>query len=809
MGRKFSMFRSAKAQVGEVCTHNRYLAVTNSNAILELCQKIAAEPDANKRGELKKGLPVVTWQSYFPSKRLAKEAEPSGLFMLDIDHVDDPWKLYSERMCNSDIKKELGIVFVGKTASCHGLRIVAKCRPGLKTIADCQRWLASNLKVDYDGVCKDWARCSFLVHDSYTYYMDAQGIWGTPEEGEVYENELAPKVATFDEGIPIDMDYDHAAEILGLTPSEEEENDGDEAEEEEKTEKEPKKAAKEEPKEVVDQREGLFGGTTEYKGIPLADIAKEWLLYTGGEPEEGERNNRLYRLALQLRYISDFNEATLLRVMPRYGLLEEEMKGIIHSACTAKYGQNIPTEMQETLNKIDRKIKLLDDDDEGEIPDIITDTNKMPPLPPVIKQWVEIAPDDFKMPCVLVNLPILGALGSRLRAEYLDGKLHSPSFMVSLEAPQASGKSFVASMVDYELDEMMKADEAQRELEKAYNEKVAEMKMLNIKVNADNKNEILGTKPKSLIRYLPPTISITKLFQRMDDAQGLHTFCYAPEVDTVRKAHSRGFSNLSDLLRMGFDNDLTGQDYASENSFSGTVRVFYNCVYTGTPKAMRKFYPDVEDGLVSRILFVTLADQFGKPMPVWGTFTPEQKRIVDFGLTRLNEVTLQGSDVQPEHIMKMAWLNKSMQRWITAQQIEAVNQDDRTRDIFCRRSAVVGFRAGMLAWFLYEEKNTPPIRRNVMKFAEWVANCMLNQHLLRFNVQGTGSNVNRWEDILAAMGDEFTRVELERELRRNQVDSPIKTVLYKWKLANLIESVEEGRNEKGQKQSVKFKKVRK
>ena len=279
MGRKFSMFRSAKAQVGEVCTHNRYLAVTSSPALLELCQKIAAEPDGNKRGELKKGLPVVTWQSYFPSKRLAKEAEPSGLFMLDIDHVDDPWKLYSERMCNSDIKRELGIVFIGKTASCHGLRIVAKCRPGLKTIADCQRWLASNLKVDYDGVCKDWARCSFLVHDSYTYYMDAQGIWGTPEEGEVYENELAPKVATFDEGIPIDMDYDHAAEILGLTPSEEEENDGDEAEEEEKTEKEPKKAAKEEPKEVVDQREGLFGGTTEYKGIPLADIAKEWLAY--------------------------------------------------------------------------------------------------------------------------------------------------------------------------------------------------------------------------------------------------------------------------------------------------------------------------------------------------------------------------------------------------------------------------------------------------------------------------------------------------------------------------------------------------
>lgn len=87
---KFSYFRDAKAQRGEVCTHRVYLEKSNSPALLELCQRIAAETDANKRGELKKKLPVITWQSYFPGKRVAKEAEPSGLFMLDIDHVDDP-----------------------------------------------------------------------------------------------------------------------------------------------------------------------------------------------------------------------------------------------------------------------------------------------------------------------------------------------------------------------------------------------------------------------------------------------------------------------------------------------------------------------------------------------------------------------------------------------------------------------------------------------------------------------------------------------------------------------------------------------
>ena len=808
---KFSLFNSAKSQRGEECTHRRFLEVTNTPQILELCKKIAEEPDANKRGELKKGLPVVTWQAYFPGRRVAKEAEPSGLFMLDIDHIDDPYELYKTKVAGRT--KELGIVFVGKTASCHGLRIVAKTNRTLDTLEDHQRWLASNLKVEYDGVCKDWARCSFLVHDSYTYFMDGKSIWGKADPECVLANDLAPKRVVYDNP-SLEDDYNEMAEMLGLTPQSEEQEEYTEMGER-VAEVSPESAPdakgteapeSEEPESIKDQREGLFGGNNEYKGLQLADIAKEWLIYTGGEPQEGERNNRLYGCALALRYICDFNELTLLRIMPRYGLPEEEMKSLIHSACTAKFGQHMPKDLESVLERMQKRVILQGDDDDVDV-EVKGKTDELPPLPPVIRQWAEIAPADFKAPCILVNLPILGALGSRLRAEYLDGKMQSPSFQVSLEAPQASGKSFVAMMINSELKQMMESDDASREEERAYNDKVAEMKMLNIKINADNKDQILGSKPKCIIRYVPPTMSITKMLMRMENAQGLHLFSYAAEIDTVRKAFSRGFSSLSDMLRVSFDNELYGQDYASENSYSGIIQLFYNCVYTGTPKAMRKFYPDVEDGLVSRVLFVTLADQFGKPMPVWGTFDKDQQRIVDLGLTRLNEVTLQGSEVQPEHVMKMRWLNKHMQKWITEQQIEAVNQDDRTRDIFCRRAAVVGFRAGMIAWFLYEEANTPPVRRNVCKFAEWVANCMLNQHILRFNVSGTGSNTNKWEEVFNELKNEFSRVEVERALRRHDCESPVKAVIYKWKLGGLIEEVVQGGGKAGRKPGVLFKKL--
>lgn len=768
---KFSYFKSPKAAKGVECTYEQYLQAANDPQLLRLCNDIAAEEDKDKRAEMKKGLPVITWQAYFPGKRLAKEAQPSGLFMLDIDHVDNPFELYSKQIAKRT--KELGIVYVGKTASTHGLRIVAKCLPTLHSLEECQKWLASSLKVEYDGVCKDFARCSFLVHDSYTYYMDAKAIWQEePAVGTVYAGGANPV-------------QENAEMAKMLTPKEEK------------------------PANVTDQTEGLFGGPTDYKGIPYEDICKEWLLYTGGEPKEGERNARLYKLALRMRYITDFNFATLKRIMPTYGLPESEMETLIHSALNTPRAADMQKDLREVLEKIDRKSKIQGD--EEEIPDIITSTEKMPPLPPIFRQWAEIAPDDFKTAVTLCQLPILGALGSRLRARYLDGKIHSPSFQVSLEAPQASGKSFMVQLVETELAPMIQADEAQKEKEKEYNDKVAEMKMLNIKINADNKDEILGNKPQGIVRFLPATISITKMLMRLHAAKGLHCFAYAEEIDTVHKAYKRGFSSLSELLRVAFDNGRYGQDYASENSFSGDVFVYYNTLFSGTPKAMRRFYPDVEDGLVSRVLFVTLPDQFGKPMPVWKKLTSEQKAEMDIALERLNEISLIGEDVQPERMLNLDYLNKEMDKWIKAQQIEAVNQEDRTRDIFCRRAAVVGFRAGMLAHFLYgAKKTTPTIRKNVVKFAIWVANNMLNQHLLRFNIQGTGSNVNAYEDVYKELKDTFTREDVEMALQSMGKDSPVKVVLYKWKLLGVIEVIDEGRRGTFNKKiSTKFKKIKK
>lgn len=327
-------------------------------------------------------------------------------------------------------------------------------------------------------------------------------------------------------------------------------------------------------------------------------------------------------------------------------------------------------------------------------------------------------------------------------------------------------------------------------------EKMSELKVTNVKVTAKNREELLGQKPKGIIRYVPATISITKLLQRLENARGLHIFAFAEEIDTVTKAFKRGFSSYGDLLRVAFDNGLYGQDYASTESFSGLVTAYYNTLFSGTPKAMRRFYPDVEDGLVSRVCFVMLPDQFGKPMPVWGELKEKEMEEVMRQLERLDRVSIVDNTVQPDHVMDMTFLNKDLKKWLTEQQEEAVRTNDRTRDVFCRRSAVVGFRAGMLAWFLYGEKNTPLNRKRTCAFARWVANQMLTQHLLRFEIDGTGSNLNPWEEIFEQLPAEFSRDDVQLILKANGVSTSLRMVLYKWRLLGCIKPTEYGPRQK-------------
>ena len=82
----------------------------------------------------------------------------------------------------------------------------------------------------------------------------------------------------------------------------------------------------------LSHREGT-GESLKFKGIPYSEIISEWWQRNGGEPQEGERNVKLYQLAVNLRAICDNNRELLLEIMPRLGLDEQELRSIVESAC--------------------------------------------------------------------------------------------------------------------------------------------------------------------------------------------------------------------------------------------------------------------------------------------------------------------------------------------------------------------------------------------------------------------------------------------------------------------------------------------
>lgn len=126
--------------------------------------------------EAKRRAPAVLWQASFREhRRTSQNAVPNGLFGLDVDHLpgdpDEAWRRLAEGRTEA-----LGIVLGHKSIGGHGLHVVAQCRPGLRTLAENQLWLAEELQLPYDEKCKDWARCWILAPRRYFYFVD-EDLW--------------------------------------------------------------------------------------------------------------------------------------------------------------------------------------------------------------------------------------------------------------------------------------------------------------------------------------------------------------------------------------------------------------------------------------------------------------------------------------------------------------------------------------------------------------------------------------------------------------------------------------------------------
>ena len=741
----------------------------------------------------KKRLPAVTWQASFAGKRRSNaNAIPSGLYMLDLDHLEgNTAQIFTERIMPH--VRECGILLVHTTPSGHGLRVVARMQraQSFRTIREFQLWLAARLgfKAEEVDLCtKDMARLSFVPPEPYVHYLD-QRIFLDEPEYVVPLDSHAPHVSAS----PMTKPKAKAEAPAAESPA----TDGAEGTEEAGKEGEAGEAGEAE-------EEGKAEASPSHSGIPLADIAKRLieLLFTE-EIQEGTRNASLYKVARTLRYVCDFNPETMADALPHYGLDRAEVLALCRSACESFRRTDFPPELSQAIEELteereeDERLDDEEDEDDGDDErrpeedlrrtlSVNYCSRHLPPMPPLFKEYVGLCPPDFKPVQLLCMLPVVGTLCTAVRATYLDGLRHSPSFLTVVTASQASGKSFARKMYESLTRRLEAEDATNRAIEEAYRQELKSAK------NAKEQ----PVDPRACIRLLPPSVSVAKLLQRLDYAGHRHLLTFAEEIDTLTKSNSSGaWAQKSDIYRNAFDNAKYGQDYMSETSYSAVVRVFYNLLVMGTPRAVGRFFRDVEDGLVGRVIFARLPSQTYKDMPVFRSFSSAAEKRCDEMVGKLMEMTAD---------FDLDFLNKALHDWLEQRRLEALRTQNEALDTFRRRAAVMGFRAGLVARACYEAagadgNNYGSFRTRIRKFAVWVADYALASLLERFGAQMTSVQQEErrprhrgenYVDLLSKLEPTFSIEALRETMKSHGIKSPSRTVVHRWKANGMIEKAD-------------------
>ena len=343
-------------------------------------------------------------------------------------------------------------------------------------------------------------------------------------------------------------------------------------------------------------------------------------------------------------------------------------------------------------------------------------------LPPIIREIVSNAPANRKLPSFVASLSPLCALASRVRLRYYydSQRVSALLLQVIIEAPQSSGKQFVADIEKLLMDHTLKdLDEKQRRAEQQFREKR----------HNRSQNEKLEDEPKTTIRVIPATISKTVLVKRTDYYKRilgdvLTFWMFAEELAQVTDAGKNGYSNLRTIMRTAYDFGSTfGMDFASDNSYSAIVDINICSMFCATSSALDEYMDKraIEGGNVTRTVLCQLEDQIGADGAMFKPYTPEQMQIINGTLHKLmaDTYTPEGA-LKDELYLDTSWIDRDVRRWCQQKGKEALQSGSASLDVFRKRSSVSAYRIMSLCYYLYllEAAGTSDLRDFLNQFSK-------------------------------------------------------------------------------------------
>ena len=765
----FGISNNIRSREVRECTPELFWKAVRSPLVADICAQIADGLEKVRRGEmvkedyetlkagLKKRLPIFTPHATFRNgRRLNADAVPSGLSMYDIDHLPNPREYWVEKSQELSVKDVLRFVVLAHiTPSTEGLRLFFIIPDGMD-LAGAQKWMSEQLgDANYDQSVKDLARSSFVVPEDYIIYVD---------EERLFKNEESPCHA----GLSDDnrRGVSHTPECVNENAS------GD---------------------THVDDKADVSGrmqyAPTEmaFKGVPYSDIIARWFALTDGEPVQGERNDKLHRLASHLRYITDNNEEILLQIMPRYGLGEEEMKGLIHSACSAKWF-TMPKLMGEAISLChpersegsrmrqvgDNEILRYAQNDNSGVNENreITPPELPKKLPKLIGLLVSRTPDVYKPAVAHAVFPPLATHLHKVRFRYIDNVEHEATLMNVLMAGTGAGKDCISEPINRIMADIRRRDEENLRREREWKNEV----------NSKGSNKDKRQRPEGLvIQEIDADMTNPAFVMRTAEAEGHFLYTKLNEIDQFDALRGSGRGNQQfQIMCLAFDpGNRYGQTRVGTQSITEKVTIRFNWnAATTILKGKRYFSRVLTDGPISRINFCTIPErEIGADMPVYGTYDAAFDEELRPYIENLNRAT--GLVDCPQAFRLAEKMRKENAEFATLSQ-------SRVYENLSFRANVIAYLKACVLYVANGEKWDKTIEEFVRWSYHYDMWCKMEffgaaiEEAMNENVYGTSSKHGP-QNLLTLLPDEFTLDDVIRARQMAGLDvKGTKQMLYQW-----------------------------
>ena len=560
-------------------------------------------------------------------RRVLKGIHLSGLFMFDVDHVDNPREIFEKTQVEGFPWE---IVMGHKTSSGRGLRLVAKARPEIGNIADNQIELAKALGVMADASCVDASRISYAPSIEDVYYLNE-------EELIYYYNEEFDKkyCEEYRQGHTEPTDsrhsFDDCAGHSGHHP----------AKKTDVANKTPESGSGDERKVDAGQVEN---NDVKWRGYELQSIIDA--RYGDKLPckEDSNRHAESLKLATDLMLMLDGDKALVRKVVEAQPWVQEiiderdeNVEQTVESAagCIAekekKYASSLPSKaMQEAVKAVCGRTyqEVLKGVKETGRQGVQDNSSQAQDMDQRLEEW------GMRIEELFGDYPILRDICKGLKrnqypaALFVAGGLlmtlmtrctyrfyHRPEELRRLNnstliiGDPASGKSFATRLYKILAAPIIKADKVGRDAINAYREEM--------KTKGANKEK--PKKPKVVIRVHPARTSNAQFIQDMVNAvenvdgedMQLHMLTFDTELDntlTVQKGGS--WIDKMSLELKAFHNEEDGQAYSNLDSILQDFFVIWNYIYTGTPDALKKKVnaQNFGTGLATRLTCIPLPE---------------------------------------------------------------------------------------------------------------------------------------------------------------------------------------------------------